>query len=660
MAPRKASQTTTRKTEKNPAKKQTKSLLSAKLDAPSGGATRRINPLTAFLNVPSSASSSQTSQTKDKGKGKAKAELIDLTEDVNEQDTTAGQLWVDLYEPTTEVDLAVHVRKVNDVRGWLTESITGKNKYRKILVLTGPAGTAKTTTLRVLARELDADILEWSGPTTSGFADVSGDGDEDSAFAKFESFMARASSCNNLFASTSQTSRRQFMLLEDLPNILHADTKDRFHSLLRSLVLQKDGKPVPVVIVISDNGMRGEAIDERTSAGGWIGDKSTAIDVRTVLPSDLLHGQYVTQIRFNPIAVTLMKKALQALLTKRFGSSKTQQPTKEVLDIIIDSSNGDIRSAINALQFSCIVPKGAKKKRVQANVVMESVTRREQSLALFHLIGKVLYNKRKGDAPSPSASAKDVQREKDLDASLKDKPLLPEWLGEHDRRTSRVDINDIYADSPIDSSLLGLYVHQNYPQFCNDVDELAALSENLSWVDASGGEQWYQANPYRFHILTAGTLHALPSPVERRHQKVFKPEFFGNLEKEKNAWSSVDDVRRWVSTRALRDPNAWRVGGWSRNSIVTELGGILKARDATMAKASQGSKDANERAPRQHRDFSHLPFVLRSVGRVEQLGETEEDQQDGSMAWDGTIDVEDEAAAAARVGGWLDSDEIEE
>lgn len=165
-------------------------------------------------------------------------------------------------------------------------------------MLTGPAGTAKTTTLRVLARELDVDILEWSGPTTSGFADGLGDYDEDSAFTKFESFMARASSCNNLFASTSQISRRQFMLLEDLPNILHADTKDRFHNLLRSLVLQKDIKPVPVVIVISDNGMRGEAVDERTTAGGWGGDKSTAIDVRTVLPSDLLHGQYVTQIRY--------------------------------------------------------------------------------------------------------------------------------------------------------------------------------------------------------------------------------------------------------------------------------------------------------------------------------------------------------------------------
>lgn len=28
-------------------------------------------------------------------------------------------------------------------------------------MLTGPAGTAKTTTIRVLAKELDFDVLEW-------------------------------------------------------------------------------------------------------------------------------------------------------------------------------------------------------------------------------------------------------------------------------------------------------------------------------------------------------------------------------------------------------------------------------------------------------------------------------------------------------------------
>lgn len=78
----------------------------------------------------------------------------------------------------------MHVRKVEDVRRWLSEAFdggpTGKLKrYRvrralscsvsqitermskRILTMTGPAGTGKTSTLRVLAREMDFEIVEW-------------------------------------------------------------------------------------------------------------------------------------------------------------------------------------------------------------------------------------------------------------------------------------------------------------------------------------------------------------------------------------------------------------------------------------------------------------------------------------------------------------------
>ena len=48
-----------------------------------------------------------------------------------------------------------------------------------------------------------------------------------------------------------------------------------------------------------------------------------------------------------------------------------------------------------ALQFASIVHKTSQKKKNIGNiVVLEAVTRREQSLSLFHLLGKVLYNKR--------------------------------------------------------------------------------------------------------------------------------------------------------------------------------------------------------------------------------------------------------------------------
>jgi cell cycle checkpoint protein len=64
------------------------------------------------------------------------------------------------------------------------------------------------------------------------------------------------------------------------------------------------------------------------------------------------------------------------------------------LDVIVESANGDIRSAIMALQFACVVEIPGSKKKGGTTMVMEAVTRREQSLQLFHLLGKVLYNKR--------------------------------------------------------------------------------------------------------------------------------------------------------------------------------------------------------------------------------------------------------------------------
>ena len=58
--------------------------------------------------------------------------------------------------------------------------------------------------------------------------------------------------------------------------------------------------------------------------------------------------------------------------------------------------------------------------------------------------------------------------------------------------------------------------------------------------------QWHQANPHCFHLLTMGTLHSLPSPVTRRSQKIFKPDFFRIREKELEARTGVEVTRRWI------------------------------------------------------------------------------------------------------------------
>ena len=84
--------------------------------------------------------------------------------------------------------MAVHVRKVDNARNWLKEAFEGgpsgvfkkyrvcvsypysrsllKNSSQRILLMTGRAGTGKTSTIRVLSRELGFEILEWKASAT--------------------------------------------------------------------------------------------------------------------------------------------------------------------------------------------------------------------------------------------------------------------------------------------------------------------------------------------------------------------------------------------------------------------------------------------------------------------------------------------------------------
>jgi cell cycle checkpoint protein len=60
-----------------------------------------------------------------------------------------------------------------------------------------------------------------------------------------------------------------------------------------------------------------------------------------------------------------MRPALTNMLDKLFASPTSgTRPSKGILDYIIESSNGDIRSAIMTLQFACVVkmPTGQGKK----------------------------------------------------------------------------------------------------------------------------------------------------------------------------------------------------------------------------------------------------------------------------------------------------------
>lgn len=94
---------------------------------------------------------------------------------------------------------------------------------------------------------------------------------------------------------------RQIILLEDLPNILHAGTADAFHAALQDYI--NSPSSVPIVLVISDAGTRGEDPEDDAMGGRtWGRWRKQTIDVRSVIPHTILNSPYFREIQYAPFA----------------------------------------------------------------------------------------------------------------------------------------------------------------------------------------------------------------------------------------------------------------------------------------------------------------------------------------------------------------------
>ncbi|BGP20553.1 RFC checkpoint protein Rad17 [Rhodosporidiobolus nylandii] len=582
----------------------------------------------------------KSTSAKGKGKARTKVEEVDFDSDGDAEDVkhkeekmSDGAMWVDQYAPRNREDLALHPRKLLDVQTWLCEAFTlplpepapSKSsaaakkppkpqlppnpklaKYRRVLVLSGAAGAAKTAALKVLCEEMEVGIVEWA----EGMRDEGGGGyDEarESMVHRFSSFLSRAGmapaldfgSFEDLDAPSSSSSSavvpstptfpltgRRLILLEDLPNVSHYPTK----LALRSAIAQYLSSPrvnCPLVVIISEALARPGTDDGGGIAlGAARADRNESLDARSVLGVEILQHPACREIPFNPIAPTIMRKALSRTLDRVYSTSSSTssgkprsrkpppastaaaltlapRPTLATLDALVTHSSGDIRSALMSLQFLLTQGgniafsgggkankggKGKKRKRGSDSEeeeeggkaeLLQFVTARESSLFIFHALGKVLYNKRWGD------SAEDDKKDLNRSGVLQEREYgkLPKHLREEwDRRSSKVDPDVLFAEAPLDPEIFLTYLHHNYPPFTNEIDECCGVLEGLSAGDAlmgvkgvggDGGEEAFRratlTSHYAFHLSVRSTLLSLPSPVPRRKQVLRKSELWETL-----------------------------------------------------------------------------------------------------------------------------------
>ncbi|TFK59292.1 hypothetical protein BDN72DRAFT_865278, partial [Pluteus cervinus] len=109
---------------------------------------KRFDPFTAQTKVESKGA---RPRARPKRKGKERDESdAEIEQEISHED---HRLWVDIYEPTTEAELAIHVKKVEDIR-WLLEAFDGGP---------GPAGAGKMTTSRARHIISDAGLRDEAG-----------------------------------------------------------------------------------------------------------------------------------------------------------------------------------------------------------------------------------------------------------------------------------------------------------------------------------------------------------------------------------------------------------------------------------------------------------------------------------------------------------------
>ncbi|KAK3022980.1 hypothetical protein RJ639_046684 [Escallonia herrerae] len=325
-----------------------------------------------------------------------------------------NDLWVDKYKPSSLEELAVE-----EVKSWFEERLgTAKEEVcNNVLLITGQAGVGKSATVHVIASHLGALLCEWNTPaptiwqehlhnSSAGMRYMSKLDEFENSVERIRKFGLIPQSC------TGGSEKSTILLIDDLPVVYGKVASRRLHSCLHLLA---QSTRIPTAILITDY------------------SKADAGDFTTRCLEELqssLQSAGTCKVAFNPITVNSIKKIL-------FKICREEQfkVTAEEIDLIAKASGGDIRHAITSLQYFCLkphpmfsiscsngTPTYPRERCDEINQLDDRLSTtfgRDETLSLFHALGKFLHNKRETENSIPPDTSAYLLRERFKRSPLK-------------------------------------------------------------------------------------------------------------------------------------------------------------------------------------------------------------------------------------------------
>ncbi|CAI5721595.1 unnamed protein product [Peronospora farinosa] len=533
------------------------------------GLTRKTRKLSQWLSQPADKTKEKLCNAREVSGAPAKpVEVIDSSESDDAAGICSGatnlrwsndnngklmtaksnrRLWVDLYAPKTVEELCMNKKKVQEISEWLQWNALPHSGIlqKRLLFLCGPPGSGKSTAVRCIARQKRLFVKEWKDNSAAGKIKYEGMLRKEfwtpqvSGVDDFSDFIHRSSTYTALPVATSRRlpyvgrkrrlpssqvepsylqaspkSSGELILLESWPQSWSKEQaiyEEKLQRIYQHVVDPAGSCHYPVVCIYSD--VQGNKIDLE--------------HLSRKFSREVMHSPLTSVININAVTSVQLKKHLSRICAQENYACQSADIQK-----IIDSSNGDIRHALNMLQVLqslsvskkprmalTLASKKRKKIDVSARVKISSSTSssaRDSFLSDFRVVGKLLHGKM-------------LQRKCDDESDVKSDANDADCVRILDATDQILDATAI----PLDR-VLGL-VHENSIAYFSQVENLSdalglmSLCEVMvtnSYNGASNSEAFKRSREVAQAILLRTVAITNENPTPKAFRPITRPRTY--------------------------------------------------------------------------------------------------------------------------------------